>query len=68
MLDFKQLTAPGTPGGGAYHFNVLGATGNVYDVVVDRSPRCSCPDAAKGNVCKHLVCLMPREDAGRACG
>lgn len=36
-------------------FSVLGSTGNVYNVVVDHKPRCDCPDAMKGNHCKHIV-------------
>ncbi|KAF8177222.1 hypothetical protein BJ912DRAFT_1024225 [Pholiota molesta] len=39
-------------------FSVLGSTGNVYNVVVDHKPRCNCPDAAKGNHCKHIVFIM----------
>ncbi|KAK0240934.1 hypothetical protein EDD85DRAFT_763132 [Armillaria nabsnona] len=36
-------------------FKVLGSTGNVYTVVIDRTPRCDCPDASKGNHCKHII-------------
>ncbi|KAH9484565.1 hypothetical protein JR316_0004047 [Psilocybe cubensis] len=36
-------------------FSVLGSTGNVYTVTVDRLPRCNCPDATKGNHCKHIL-------------
>ncbi|KAK0505398.1 hypothetical protein EDD18DRAFT_1129186 [Armillaria luteobubalina] len=36
-------------------FNVLGSTGNVYTVVIDHTPRCNCPDALKGNHCKHII-------------
>ncbi|KLO14892.1 hypothetical protein SCHPADRAFT_825594 [Schizopora paradoxa] len=36
-------------------FKVLGSTGNVYTVVIDRNPRCNCPDATKGNHCKHIL-------------
>ena len=27
----------------------------VYQVCVGRFPRCSCPDFAKGNICKHYL-------------
>lgn len=27
----------------------------VYEVVIDKVPGCSCPDALKGNHCKHLL-------------
>ncbi|KAK0225282.1 hypothetical protein IW262DRAFT_1354538 [Armillaria fumosa] len=36
-------------------FKVLGSTGNVYTVVIDHIPRCDCPDALKGNHCKHII-------------
>ena len=29
----------------------------VYDVIIDKLPVCTCPDASKGNHCKHLVRL-----------
>lgn len=34
---------------------IAGTTGNVYNVRVNNEPSCSCPDAAKGNQCKHIV-------------
>lgn len=39
-------------------FVVLGSTGNVYDVVTGRMPTCSCPDHAKGNLCKHILFVL----------
>ncbi|CDO72916.1 hypothetical protein BN946_scf185002.g101 [Trametes cinnabarina] len=36
-------------------FSVLGSTGNVYTVVIDKKPSCNCPDAMKGNHCKHIL-------------
>lgn len=41
-------------------FFVLGATGNVYSVKLEKRPSCTCPDAAKGNTCKHLLFVMLR--------
>lgn len=54
-------------------FTVLGATGNVYAVSIKHKPSCSCPDAAKGHLCKHVLFVMHRvlkvgrrgPDAGR---
>lgn len=40
-------------------FQVLGSVGNVYTVTIDNIPRCSCPDGAKGNTCKHIVSGWP---------
>ena len=36
-------------------FAVTGSTGNVYNVVFAERTTCSCPDAGKGNVCKHAL-------------
>ncbi|TFK18862.1 hypothetical protein FA15DRAFT_674946 [Coprinopsis marcescibilis] len=36
-------------------FDITGSTGNVYTVVIDHLPRCSCPDSGKGNHCKHIL-------------
>ena len=45
-------------GGPSIKFSVLGSTGNVYEVTISKVPYCSCPDAAKGNLCKHLLFVM----------
>jgi len=39
-------------------FKVLGSTGNVYTVTIRNLPTCDCPDAAKGNHCKHLIFVL----------
>ncbi|KAI0067800.1 hypothetical protein BV25DRAFT_1819238 [Artomyces pyxidatus] len=39
-------------------FSVLGSTGNVYVVSIDRKPSCTCPDAQKGNHCKHILFIF----------
>jgi len=39
-------------------FTVLGSTGNVYEVKFAKEPSCSCPDSAKGNLCKHHLFVM----------
>jgi hypothetical protein len=36
-------------------FTVLGSVGNVYTVVVNELPSCTCPDFGKGNLCKHIL-------------
>ncbi|KAF7312446.1 hypothetical protein MIND_00258100 [Mycena indigotica] len=36
-------------------FKVLGSTGNIYTVTVAHLPSCDCPDASKGNHCKHIL-------------
>jgi len=37
---------------------IAGTTGNVYTVKVNNEPACSCPDAAKGNQCKHIIYVL----------
>ncbi|THH27914.1 hypothetical protein EUX98_g6263 [Antrodiella citrinella] len=39
-------------------FVVQGSTGNVYTVVIDKKPSCDCPDALKGNHCKHILFIF----------
>ncbi|KAG9020134.1 hypothetical protein FS837_008570 [Tulasnella sp. UAMH 9824] len=39
-------------------FKVLGSTGNVYTVTIDKVPSCDCPDASKGNHCKHILFIF----------
>ncbi|KAL0951161.1 hypothetical protein HGRIS_007893 [Hohenbuehelia grisea] len=39
-------------------FSVLGSTGNVYTVIIDKKPSCNCPDATKGNHCKHILFIF----------
>ncbi len=36
-------------------FSIAGTTGNIYKVVVSKVPTCTCPDASKGNQCKHII-------------
>lgn len=60
LIDMQQLAAPGSPGGASHEFTVLGATGNVYKVNVCRHPSCTCPDFARGNLCKHILFVMLR--------
>ena len=60
-LFLVEASAPTTcrqHGGPSITFSVLGSTGNVYEVTIAKVPQCSCPDAAKGNLCKHLLFVM----------
>ena len=41
-------------------FVVLGSTGNVYNVTIDDKISCTCPDALKGNRCKHAFFVLMR--------
>ncbi|GBF61432.1 hypothetical protein TMEN_3921 [Trichophyton mentagrophytes] len=47
------------------YIDIAGSTGNIYQVVIGKEPSCTCPDAKKGNQCKHVVyvgLLMPKEN------
>lgn len=40
-------------------FIVLGSTGNVYNVTIQRLPQCTCPDYTKHNqLCKHILFVL----------
>ncbi|KAL3480001.1 hypothetical protein BJX99DRAFT_45679 [Aspergillus californicus] len=39
-------------------FDIVGTTGNLYSTVIGKVPRCSCPDALKGNQCKHICYVL----------
>jgi SWIM zinc finger len=39
-------------------FVVLGSTGNVYTVTIEKVPHCTCPDHARGNLCKHILFVL----------
>ncbi|KAJ7082650.1 hypothetical protein B0H15DRAFT_852239 [Mycena belliarum] len=39
-------------------FQVLGSTGNIYTVTIEHKPSCNCPDAQKGNHCKHILFIF----------
>ncbi|KAH8099574.1 hypothetical protein BXZ70DRAFT_894818 [Cristinia sonorae] len=39
-------------------FAMQGSTGNVYTVIIDKKPSCNCPDALKGNHCKHILFIF----------
>ncbi|CAB9526179.1 kinase kinase [Seminavis robusta] len=41
-----------------HKFCVMGSTGNLYTVKISKLVHCSCPDHAKGNVCKHILFVM----------
>lgn len=49
IADMESLTC---------NFVVLGSTGNVYNVAIQCVPHCTCPDHAKGNLCKHILFIL----------
>ena len=55
LISASQPTTCSQYGGPSITLNVLGSTGNVYDVTLSKIPSCNCPDHAKGNLCKHLL-------------
>lgn len=59
LIDKKMIASDGSSPSGC-EFYVLGATGNVYTVKLETKPSCTCPDAAKGHTCKHILFVMLR--------
>ncbi|KAB8257421.1 RING finger domain protein [Aspergillus pseudonomiae] len=39
-------------------FDIAGTTGNIYKTVIGKEPTCTCPDARKGNQCKHICYVL----------
>ncbi|GFN12819.1 RING finger protein [Aspergillus tubingensis] len=39
-------------------FDIVGTTGNIYKTTIGKVPSCSCPDALKGNQCKHICYVL----------
>ncbi|KAF4538981.1 Ring finger domain protein [Lasiodiplodia theobromae] len=39
---------------------IAGTTGNVYNVNISLLPSCTCPHAAKGHQCKHIIYVLIR--------
>lgn len=60
LISRKTVASAAAEGGPVEEFAVLGATGNAYTVKVGCHPSCSCPDHAKGNLCKHSLFVMLR--------
>jgi SWIM zinc finger len=60
LIERKAVRPVGSPGGAQETFVVLGATRNVYEVTIGKHLKCTCPDFAKGNVCKHQLFVMLR--------
>jgi hypothetical protein len=57
LLNQVEISTPGNLG---RKYDVLGSTGNVYEVEISRIPSCTCPDSAKGNLCKHILFVYLR--------
>jgi hypothetical protein len=58
LVSISSLTTSTTHDGPSITLTVLGSTGNVYEVTISKVPKCSCPDNAKGNLCKHFLFVM----------
>ncbi|PYH41846.1 RING finger protein [Aspergillus saccharolyticus JOP 1030-1] len=39
-------------------FDIVGTTGNLYKTTIGKVPTCNCPDARKGNQCKHICYVL----------
>ena len=59
MIVFER-TREETADGLVETVEIVGSTGNIYTVKIDRKPSCNCPHANKGNECKHIVYVLVR--------
>ncbi|KAL4921141.1 hypothetical protein BDW62DRAFT_140320 [Aspergillus aurantiobrunneus] len=41
-------------------FDIVGTTGNIYTTFFRKEPSCNCPDAIKGNQCKHICYVLAK--------
>ncbi|RJE23541.1 hypothetical protein PHISCL_04125 [Aspergillus sclerotialis] len=41
-------------------FDIVGSTGNIYKTTIGKVPTCDCPDAKKGNQCKHICYALSK--------
>ncbi|CAL5873947.1 uncharacterized protein PFLUO_LOCUS8232 [Penicillium psychrofluorescens] len=51
-------TVGGTSNMPEISFDMVGTTGNLYKTVIGKVPSCDCPDAMKGNQCKHIFYVL----------
>jgi hypothetical protein len=51
-------TRSGSPDAPEETIELAGSTGNIYTVTFSRTPSCTCPDARKGNQCKHIIYVL----------
>ncbi|KAL3437740.1 hypothetical protein BDV09DRAFT_149467 [Aspergillus tetrazonus] len=51
-------TVSGTDEVPELNFDIVGTTGNIYQTTVGKVPTCNCPDARKGNQCKHICYVL----------
>ncbi|KAL4767671.1 hypothetical protein BDW60DRAFT_226414 [Aspergillus nidulans var. acristatus] len=51
-------TVSGTDEVPELNFDIVGSTGNIYKTTVGKVPTCNCPDARKGNQCKHICYVL----------
>ncbi|KAF2086120.1 hypothetical protein K490DRAFT_12448, partial [Saccharata proteae CBS 121410] len=40
--------------------DIVGSTGNIYKVTINKVPECSCPEGMRGKQCKHIVFVLTR--------
>lgn len=57
LLDQVDISRPGRLG---RKYDVLGSTGNIYQVVIAQTPSCTCPDFGRGKLCKHILFVYLR--------
>ncbi|OJD18394.1 hypothetical protein AJ78_01574 [Emergomyces pasteurianus Ep9510] len=54
----RQREGEGTDEVPVEKVQIVGSTGNLYEVVIGLVPWCTCPDSEKGNQCKHIIYVL----------
>lgn len=60
MFLVGQIDNSNTTDGLNRRYNVLGSTGNVYNIEIKKLPSCTCPDFERGHLCKHIIFVMAK--------
>lgn len=58
MFLVGQIDKSNTRNGQSRMYNILGSTGNVYNIEIKKLPSCTCPDFERGHLCKHIIFVM----------
>jgi hypothetical protein len=60
MFLVGQIDKSNTRNGQSRMYDILGSTGNVYNIEIKKLPSCTCPDFERGHLCKHIIFVMAK--------
>ena len=59
LYVISSTAPPSSSSPSARSFQMLGSTGNVYEISISTTPSCTCPDYLNGNApCKHIIYVL----------